>query len=78
MRERSPWYRNDERLRGLGDLFKSLGQNDFVHVETVEYNGDAPLGWSMSDAQRLDLIRAGQNQVNDLIGRFRQSIYPWL
>ena len=78
MQERSPWYRNDERLRGLGSLFENrFGVTNFVRSQTLEFDGDAPLGWSMTDEQRLGAIASAESEVIKLLRRLQEH-YRWL
>ncbi|HEV3310495.1 MAG TPA: patatin-like phospholipase family protein, partial [Chloroflexota bacterium] len=78
MRERSPWYRNDERLRGMGDLFAERHKAPrFVVSEYVELDGTAPLGWSMTERQRDEIIQSASTAVSQLLVRLR-NVYKWI
>lgn len=82
MRERSPWYRNDERLRGVAGLLDTVsGKIGFMDVRSIEFPGtprSAPLGWSMTDDQRQELIVRAQQVVDRLLLDLRSTTYPWL
>ncbi|MDY3552361.1 patatin-like phospholipase family protein [Gemmata sp. JC717] len=79
MRERSPWYRNDERLRETGERFAAaLGRGPgFVRTAALEFDGTAPLGWSMTDEQREQIVLAAQSEVNRLLTEL-ERVYPWV
>jgi hypothetical protein len=63
MRERSPWYRNDERLQTLADLLAP----GFFRTASLEYAGDAPLNWSLTDGQGADILAQAQDRVKALL-----------
>src|SRR5262249_41955833 len=74
MRERSPWYRNDEGLDDLADLFTARNGTDFFRTAFVECRGDAPLSWYLPSFQTEDIIAQAANGVGELLGQ----LWPWL
>jgi hypothetical protein len=67
MRQRSPWYRNDQDLADLAELFAETNGVEFFQTAFVECESEAPLSWNMPTPKAEAVIREAASGVAELL-----------
>jgi len=67
MRQRSPWYRNDQDLADLAELFTETNGPDFFRTAFVECEAEAPLSWNLPTPKAEAVIGDAVSGVTKLL-----------